>query len=357
MPTAPSPPTLKDVSKFAGVGTTTVSRVMNGGARVKPATFNRVMRAVKQLGYRPNQAARALKGEQTNVIGIIVPSLADPFFSACAAAAQKIARNRGFATIIVSSDADPDVEQAELEILIRHRVDGILVAPCTADNPGLLATLRTIQAPIVTFDRPLTKGGFSEVVTDNRRSARIMTEHLIHHGHKRIACIGAESNLGTIQMRIQGYRDAMRHHGLEAVVERDITSEIAAKSTINRLLASENRPTALFTTKNLTTMCIFASLLNAGWSVPNDVALAGFDDFDMAAFATPAITVIRQPTEQIGAQAAHLLFELMDGGSSATARQRTITLSCELKRRASCGCSNAAQEEEILSASLSANAR
>jgi LacI family transcriptional regulator len=329
-------PTLRDVSKLARVGTTTVSRAINGGERVKPATLARVQKAIKKLGFQPNQAARILKGESTKSLGIVVPSIADPFFSCLAAAAEQVARAKGYIVIVVSSGGDTAIEQSEIEALTRHRIDGLLIAPSYPQSANLLAALRGLGKPVVAIDRPFANGKSAQVVTDNRKSARMAVEHLIDHGHTRIACIGAESVLPTIKLRVQGYRDAMRKKGLAISISSDVINETSAQHVMAELMSSAASPTALFTTKNLTTMMVFAVLQNMGYAIPKDVAIIGFDDFDMSRWVSPPVSVVRQPVEEMGKQAATLLLETIEKPSAD--KHRRIVLDSELKLRASCGC-------------------
>src|SRR6202041_3823653 len=147
-------PTLSQVARKAGVGTTTVSRVINGGDRVSPKTLARVRRVIDALGYMPNQAARVLKGDRTKTIGLIVPSIADPFFSSCAEAAQAVARANDSLLIVTVTANDPRNELENLNVLIRHRVDGLIIVPADSQNHALRDLLDRVAMPVVAIDRP-----------------------------------------------------------------------------------------------------------------------------------------------------------------------------------------------------------
>src|SRR5580704_6888340 len=148
-------PTLREVAKQAGVGNTTVSRVINGGDRVSPKTLAKVRRVIDALGYRPNQAARVLKGDRTKTIGLMIPSLADPFFSSCAEAAQAVVRANDSLLIVTATQNDPHTEIENLNVLISHRVDGLLLAPANSRSQALCDLVNRLTIPVVTIDRPI----------------------------------------------------------------------------------------------------------------------------------------------------------------------------------------------------------
>jgi LacI family transcriptional regulator len=337
-------PTLSEVARQAGVGNTTVSRVINGGDRVSPKTLARVRRVIEALGYRPNQAARVLKGDRTKTIGLIIPSLADPFFSACAEAAQAVVRANGSLLIVTASQNDPHTELENLNILISHRVDGLLIAPANSRSQALFDVVDRLSVPVVAIDRPIFNSSVSSVVTDNFKGARTAAQHLIDHGYERIACLTGESTLFTIQERIRGYRAALGAAGLTCTLNTSIKDYKSAEYAIESLLAGPNRPDALLTLKNSTTIFAFEVLQKLNIAMPKPIALLGFDDFELATTLRPSVSVVQQPVEDIGRAAAELLFEKFVGGpnigaSGRSTRTRRITLETNLIRRSSCGCS------------------
>src|ERR1700726_1090056 len=159
--------TLSDVARMAGVGLATASRAVNGGTNVSPATLKKVESAIRQLGYMPNEAARILKGARTKSIGLLVPSIADSFFASCAEAAGKVARLHDSLLIVAVSNNHRDTEMSSWEVLMRHRPDGLLIAPSDPASERLRTFMRNSSMPIVTFDRPLVGGGCASVITDN----------------------------------------------------------------------------------------------------------------------------------------------------------------------------------------------
>ncbi|HET9099038.1 MAG TPA: LacI family DNA-binding transcriptional regulator, partial [Acidobacteriaceae bacterium] len=209
MPKKSQHSTLSEVAAKAGVGTTTVSRVINGGQNVDPKTLERVLRVIDELRYTPNQAARILKGDRTRTIGLLIPSIADPFFSSCAEAAQAIARSHDSLLIVTTTQNDPYAEVESVNVLMRHRADGLIIAPANSDSPALRKTIARSSVPVVALDRPLSESSIPSVVAENYAGAHMATQHLIEHGYKRIVCMTGEPTLYTIRERIRGYRDAV----------------------------------------------------------------------------------------------------------------------------------------------------
>jgi LacI family transcriptional regulator len=336
--------TLTDVARAAGVGTTTVSRVINGGERVSQETLARVLGVIEELGYQPNQAARILKGERTKTIGLIVPSIADSFFSAVAEAVQVIVRAHDSLLIVTVSNNDPDVELEVLNVLIRHRVDGLLFAPAHSENRGLADLIDKLSTPTVTFDRPLYDSAVPNVISNNYKGAKAATQHLIMHGCKRILCLGGEIDLYTIKERIRGYKEAVKQAGLDAIVDTSIEDYNSAKAAIESHFYSSNPPDAVFALKNLVTIYACEVFQKLNINVPKKVALIGFDDFELASTLRPSISVVRQPSEDVGRIAAELLFDQLTNQRRGKpfhgdkAKPQHIRLENELVLRNSCGC-------------------
>jgi LacI family transcriptional regulator len=338
-----SHPTLTQVARKAGVGTTTVSRVINGGERVSPKTLAHVLQVIETLGYTPNEAARTLKGHRTKTIGLVVPSIADPFFSSCAEAAQAVARANDSLLIVTTTQNDPATEIESIKVLIRHRTDGLLIAPADSQGTALRDLLLRTVIPVVTIDRPIYNSSRGCVVADNFKGAKAGTCHLIEHGYKRIACLTGETSLYTIRERIKGYKKAIEAAGLEPILDTSVTDYKSAESVIRRLLAGPNPPDAIFALKNSTTIYTFEVLQKLNVSVPQTVALLGFDDFELASTVRPSISVIEQPVEKMARMAAEQLFTQLLGGANGSSSDRSksgdvVKLETRLIRRSSCGC-------------------
>ena len=331
--------TLSEVAKKAGVGTTTASRVINGGQSVDPKTLARVLRAIESLGYMPNQAARILKGDRTRTIGLVIPSIADPFFSSCAEAAQAIARENDSLLIVLTTQNDAKTETDAVHVLMRHRVDGFIIAPSDSESAELERLLRRLPVPVVAMERPVAGSFIPSVLADNFLGAQLATQHLIEHGYKRILCLTGETELYTIQQRIRGYREAMASAGLECFVDTFIQNAHSAEQVFDRLFRDSAPPEAIFTLKNSTTIDTFETLQKHKIDIPGTVALLGYDDFQLADTVRPSISVVQQPIDEIGHVAAQLLFEkLLGTAQTDPTHPQQVQLKTHLIRRRSCGC-------------------
>ncbi len=341
-------PTVSDVARKAGVGTTTVSRVINGGFRVDPETLAHVRSVIEAVGYVPNNAARVLSGGRTKIIGFVTPSIVDPFFASCAEALESVARAHESLLIATTTQNDVRKEAASVEELLRHRVEGLIVAPASRDSKHLLAVLERTKIPIVALDRPIGRSQIPFVVAENYLGARMATAHLIEHGYKRIVCLTGEDELYTIRERLRGYRFAMEAAGLVPSAITSIIDHASAAAAVDRLFAAKHKPQALLTLKNKTTIDTYEALQERNIAVPDEVALVGYDDFELAATLRPSVTVVQQPIEDLGRAAAELLFDRLQ--RSQTAEQETIKgparkwqLPTRLIRRKSCGCNGNGQ--------------
>lgn len=329
-------PTLVDVAREAGVGTTTVSRIINGGHYVEAGTLARVKAVMKKLNYQPNHAARALKGERTRTLGLIVPSLKDEFFANLADTVQTLARKKDYVLIVLASADDAAQETREIAVFQSHRVDGLIVVPPRVQTQAFLAAVKSLGVPVVAVDRPLLSRN-SSVTCDNYDAAFAATQHLIQHGRRKILCLGGDADLYSIKERQRGYQDAVAHASLSS----EILAAAEARSFVSTLNARlsgpvKRRPDAIFALLNAGAIAAYEQLLDAGLDIPQDVALIGFDDFPLSSTLRPPVSVVRQPLAEIGRAATQLIFEQIETGVTTT---QHITLATEFIQRISCGCS------------------
>jgi LacI family transcriptional regulator len=325
---------MRDVAKLAGVGTMTVSRVLNGTVKVSEETRARVLGAIAKLNYLPNEIARSLREQRSRQVGIIVPNLRDPFFAVCAQSISMVARQRAYSIIITTSDEDAETEYIEATRMLRRHIEGLIVIP--ALGKSRLREKEFEQTPIVTMDRPVPGTSFDCVLVQNKSGARLGVRHLIEHGHRRIDFLGLSRNLFTIKARLDGYREALQEAGLRITAHSVGDALPEMLTTIVTLLASKNPPTAFFCSNNLITRNTLHALSTLNVKVPDDIALVGFDDFEMADIVRPAITVVRQPPDLLGSTAAELLFSRLDAEKLPETGRR-IVLPVELIVRDSCG--------------------
>ena len=328
-----------EVARLADVGTMTVSRVLNQSAHVSPETARRVHAAIERLGYRPNEMARALRGARSKSIGLIVPSLMDPFFATCAHHINAVAQPNGYSMILATSNGNPDTEFSEAEWMLQKHVEGLIVCPAL-NKTSKLAAPAFQRTPIVSFDRPLHIPRVVSVVVENTAGAKRGTQHLIEHGHKHIHFLGDDPHFFTIKARFQGYRRAMVDAGLEAHGFLECSSEELVFEHIKKTMTGKNAPTAFFIGNNSISRLFYRAMSQLGLRIHDDIAVVGFDDFDMAEMLSPPMTVIRQPVEELGKTAAKELFARLNMPAEEWPEtSSTITLGIEMIVRSSCGCS------------------
>lgn len=328
---------MNDVARVARVGTMTVSRVLNGSANVTEETAKRVYNAIEKLGYRPNEMARALRSLKSRTIGLIVPYLFDPFFATCAHAVNTVAREHGYSVILTTSNDDPATEYNEAQSMLQRHVEGLLIIPADIRR-SRVSQAEFAGTHIVTLDRPVHDARIDSVQVQNQSGAKRAVEHLIEqHGHKRIFFLAFNKNLYTVRARFEGYRRAMLEAGLEPESTFDCASEEATAEIVSSHLQAENPPTAFFTANNLTTRYTLQALIGSEVHIPEEVALAGFDDFELAEILHPTLTVVRQPAAEMGRVAANLLFERIKRDEFPEEGNRVV-LPVELVIRRSCGC-------------------
>lgn len=329
-------PTMSDVARLAGVGTMTVSRVLSGTVPVSPDTAERVRTAIDQLNYRPNELARAFRGQRSRTIGLIIPYLYDPFFANCAHAVTTVAREHGHSVIITTSNEDPDTEYDQAEQMLQRNVDGLVIIPAGFQTSRLSRALFG-TTPVVVFDRPISDSAVDVVLVQNTLGSRRVVEHLIDHGHKRIAFMGLGRALFTINARFLGYRRAMRDAGLSEVTFFGCESQENTLLALKEKMAGKNPPTAVFASNTLASRYVLSAVLHLGLKMPTDLAFVGFDDFDMAEATSPPLTVVRQPAQEMGRVATSQLFDRIERSELPHTGSR-IVLPVEIVLRRSCGC-------------------
>ena len=327
--------TLEDVARAAGVGPMTVSRTINGHPYVAEETAKKVRAAIRQLDYRPNQAARMLAGQLSRSVGLIVPDLADPFFSVVSHAVQEAARESGYLVWLAASNDDPAIEAAQVEQMTHHPVDGILLVPVDSKHRYLKEVISG-TTPVVTIDRAIEVATTDSVEVENRTGARMAVEHLISHGRRKIACVSTNSHLRTIKERIAAYEECLKRMRLRQAKALQLKSLEEAKAKLTTLFASRARPDALFTTNNSSTIWVIEALREMNIQAGKDVALIGFDDVDFYTLITPPITTVRQPAAELGRISTKILLQRINGDSSSSSVRTVLPVS--LVVRESCGC-------------------
>lgn len=308
-------PTLRDVAALAGVSYKTVSRVVNNEPGVSPALAERVRQASAQLDYHPDHTASSLRrgDRRTSNIGLILEDVSNPFSGAMYRAVEDVALARGVTVLAGSCDEEATRAHTLLSAFSSRRVDGLIVVPPPGDLTPLLMEQRKGTA-LVFLDRAPAYSGVDAVVSDNRRGAARGVAHLIRHGHQRIGFLGDDPTIWTAEERYQGYLDAMAAHDRAVdpgIVRRDSDHGDARVNAIAAMLAASDPPTALFTGQNLITMDAIRAL--RAYGKEHEVALVGFDDFQLADLLEPGVTVIAQNLAGMGHRAAEVVFDRIDG--------------------------------------------
>jgi LacI family transcriptional regulator len=326
---------MRDVAELAGVGTMTVSRVLNGTVHVTEETSRRVFRAIEALQYKPNQLARALRGSRSHTIGVLVPYLYDPFFATCAHAIDTVAQRHGYSVLLTTTNENAAIEVEAIRQMAQWQVNGLIIRPVHSGYTHLRREARNL--PIVTLDRPSSELAADSVQVENMVAGRLGTSHLLEHGHRRICFIALSRELSTMRDRHDGYEEAMHRAGLKGEAHFDCFSQETVTHLLQTVCARRDPPTAILTSNGLTTRYVLHGLAQLGIKIPSQMALVGFDDIEFTDLLQPGLKVIRQPVSELGEAAADLLFERLDE-SKLDKPARQLVLPVELVIRGSCGC-------------------
>jgi DNA-binding LacI/PurR family transcriptional regulator len=330
-------PTMRDVARVAGVSLMTVSRVVNREPGVQPETAARVERAIRQLGYHRNDAARQLRrhSEPTQTIGLLVDDIANPFFATLARAVEDAARLHSCVVLIGSSNDSLAREREVIAAFCARRVDGVILVPAAGSHRFLRAQ-QELGVKIVCVDRPAASLKVDTVLVDNRHGASAAVRHLIGYGHRRIGYLGDREDIWAVRERYAGFAGALAEEGLApdpAVVRHGLRGRAEAAQAAAALIRQPEPPTAIFASNDLVTMGVIDALQDAGRYGPagdgsgrsarrrgdgiDRVALVGFDEFALADKLAIPVTVVAQDPAAIGATAAQLLFARINGDTSS----------------------------------------
>ncbi len=325
--------TLRDVARLAGVSAMTVSRVVNREPRVGEATRRRVEAAIAELGYVPRRAPRR------KTIGVVVPDIANPFFTLVVRGAEDVAWSNGRHVILCNSQGDLERERRHLDDLIDSGVEGILIAPVSDRSGPQLRALAQHQVPFVLVDRSVPGHDRDLVQGDSVGGARALVDHLIGLGHRRIGIVAEPTDVSTSRDRILGYREALEAARIEVRLELVAASgaidPLSARSTALQLLELRTPPTAIFAINNVAAVGVAEAARERGVEIPGDLALVCFDDLGQASRIDPFLTVLAQPAETFGTIGMQLLLDRFAG--RVEERARVVVLPGELIVRRSSG--------------------
>lgn len=334
--------TRADVAREAGTSTAVVSYVLNDGPRpVAAATRFRVLDAIESTGYRPDSIARALASGASRTLGLVVPDLSNPFFTALGHALEEAASKAGLVFLLGDSAENP-VRQGDLiQSFLGRRVDGLVIVG--VDEGIDLSSARAAQIPVVLLDRTLAEPEVSTVAIDNRAAAQAATDHLIGHGRTRIALVSGPGTLATAEARARGWEDALRAADLLVDSNRVYRTGFDRRGGYLaglELFSAVDLLDAVFVASEQQAIGLLRAAHETGTRIPQDVAVVAFDGTEASEYCVPSLTTIAQPFDELATQALELVRVPRD-------RARNVVCEFDLVRRSSCGCEVAGTRKEV----------
>lgn len=309
-------PTIVEVAKRAGVSVGTVSNVLSGNPQVGRELRERVEAAIRDLDYHPNEIARSLKVKQTYMLGMVLPDVTNPFFPAIMRGAEEKALRRRYFLVTANTDEQIEREQQILSALRSRRVDGILLACAPGEDSGHIRRVMEAGIPVVCLDRAAVGIKVDSVMLDNVQGGQDCVRHLLRVGYRNIAVITGPLELQIARERLRGYEEAHREARVELnrdlILEGDFR-EGSGYRLAKELLLRRVRPSAIFVCNGMMTLGVLQAFEELGVHYPDDLGLATFDDIAGDRSFYPRLTVVAQPTYEMGAQGATLLMDRIDG--------------------------------------------
>lgn len=308
--------TMNDVARAAGVSLKTVSNVLNDYEFIRPATKQRVQDAIAELGYEANLTARSLRSGKTSMLGLVLSDLSAPYYAELASKLMKAASSHGYRVMVEQSDAEPSVELGALQGTFRQLTDGLLFTPLVVDADAIAA--RAGKKPLVMLGEHIMDPRFDLVTMKNEEAAAALTRHLLAAGRRRIAVIGAgpDESAGSAGLRLNGYRKALEDAGVPfdaALVAPAEWRRDTGAAAVAGLLETGVEFDAVFGLNDVLALGAMHELLIRGVKVPQDVAVAGFDDIDEARFAAPSLTTVSPGMDEIAERSIGLLLDRIAG--------------------------------------------
>jgi LacI family transcriptional regulator len=296
------------------VSVTTVSNVLNGRPNVGRLNRQKVLRAAKQLGYRPNRAAQAMRTGRTRAIGLVLPDLTNPFFPELAQAVENTARSRGLLVCLIDSQSRPEGEADGFALLMQHAVDGIIWCPL---GPGRPAQLKSLTRPVVLIDRP--RPGYAVVHSNYRMGGRLLAQYALRMGHTRVGLLSGPQNIESARQRRDGFVRAFPR-SIDIVWEVCVGFDGVLTPEARAALEHRRGATLIMAGNDLIAISAIRRLAERGVSVPEEVSVTGFDNIRWTDVVTPRLTTVAQPVGAIGAKAVELMQERMSGEKIAPRR-------------------------------------
>ena len=332
--------TIKDVALKAEVSVTTVSHVVNDTRHVSAKVRERVELAIRELGYVPNAMARSLKSNTTSTLGMLIPNSSNPYFAEIVRIVEDRCFGAGYTLVLCNTDDEPRRQSVYLQVLAERRIDGLIVVSTgeSGDN-DLAKQLNGLRVPTVLVDREIANPVCDLVETAHMQGGLLAVRHLLSLGHKRIACIGGPVGVMPSEQRIEGWRMALAEAGAapgiastDSLLWRGGFTSQGGYEAMHAILRTEQAPSAVFVCNDLMAIGALRAAHESGVRVPDELSIVGFDDIELSAYTSPALTTVAQPKERIGALAVDMLLERV-GGKRRDARK--VVLQPELCVRAS----------------------
>lgn len=312
-------PTIEDVARAAGVSRQTVSRAINSRSEISPATYERVMEAVRRLGFHPSWVARGLATHRTGAWGLVVPDITNPFFPEIARGVQDTARAGDYSVFLCHTDESAATEVQVLNALAAQPVDGILLFGSRISDAEL-ADFATTYRPLIVLNRWLAQPGVGMVLVDNHGGAAMAVHHLAERGHRTIGLLAGPPSSPSSLERVAGYRDSLVAQGLrvdESLIVPGAPTLEGGIAAATELLTHRPEVTALLAYNDLVALGAVQACSSLGRRVPADCAVIGFDDVRLASLVSPALTTIRVDKYRLGTLAAQCLLTLLDDPSAS----------------------------------------
>ena len=340
--------TMRQIAEHAGVSIGTVSHVINETAIVRRKLRDRVIEAISSMGYQPSALAQGLRKNRTNMLGMVIPDITNPFFPGVVRGVEDVAYKRSFRVILCNADNDPSKEASYVRELNSYHIAGLLSIPAAGpDIAGHLRDYSLAAVPVVCLDRVPEGWKGDAVLVANAEGAYEATRHLIQMGHRYLAVISGPLNLTNAAERLKGFKRALTEARIEIgpeFVQEARFDTVSGYQAALRLLRMLPRPTAIFACNDLLAFGVLQAARELNLRCPEDLSIAGFDSLEFTKLTDPPLTSVYQPGYQLGATAAHLLFQRIDGLRSAP---KKVLLPTELNKRNSVAPPHAAVEETL----------
>jgi LacI family transcriptional regulator len=324
--------TIYDISKVLNISASTVSRGLNNSPQVRKDLRRRIMQTAQEMGYQHNKFASNLRQKRTRTLGVVIPRIDSHFMSSVISGMEKIANNSGYQLLISQSEESATLEEANIQALFNSRVDGMLVSlSFETKNSDAFKNIFRRDIPLVFFDRVFECNNCVNVVIDNFRAGYDVTKHLIDQGCRKIVHVGGSLNRNVYNDRYRGYRQALADNSIPFDDRMLILTDLGDSSgvaIINQLLGDGSMPDGIFTANDNTAVSIICELKKKGYRVPDDVAVAGFNDDPVSRIVEPNLTTVHYPGRAMGEVAASTIIRILEG--TQYERVNSIILTYEL---------------------------